>query len=360
MTDPEIADRTYIEPLDPAVVAKILERERPDALLPTLGGQTALNLALALEKDGTLSRLGIALIGANGEAIRKAEDRLLFKEAMADGARWGRAPQWVIPHFKQPVFDGAAFPSFGYDQHGKIEQLVGRTTIKIDYYDPAYNKVTSADKPGRYGAVAVVTGETGATFTAYRTLFRRPTDGAEASGGNAVTLAAQFEGKPSGDAPKVDTDWWHGLRKTLGTAVKYDYFVRTPSGYDTDKAKRWPIIYFLHGSGGGDGQNMSGIVNGGVQIAAQKDPNFPFIAVSLRSPGGWSPPAVKDVMDEVDAQYRTDQDRQYLTGFSMGGMGTWSVAFDQPARFAAISPVGGRQGQPDKAALLKDVAVWGL
>jgi carbamoyl-phosphate synthase large subunit len=82
MTDPEIADRTYIEPLDPLVVAKILERERPDALLPTLGGQTALNLALALEKDGTLARLGIELIGASGDAIRKAEDRLLFKEAM--------------------------------------------------------------------------------------------------------------------------------------------------------------------------------------------------------------------------------------------------------------------------------------
>ena len=82
MTDPELADATYIEPITPGIVAKILEKERPDALLPTMGGQTALNTALALFKDGTLDRLGIELIGANAQAIEKAEDRLKFREAM--------------------------------------------------------------------------------------------------------------------------------------------------------------------------------------------------------------------------------------------------------------------------------------
>ena len=82
MTDPELADATYIEPITPGIVGKICERERPDALLPTMGGQTALNTALALFKDGTLDRLGIELIGANAEAIEKAEDRLKFREAM--------------------------------------------------------------------------------------------------------------------------------------------------------------------------------------------------------------------------------------------------------------------------------------
>jgi carbamoyl-phosphate synthase large subunit len=82
MTDPETADATYVEPVTPAVVAKILEKERPDAVLPTMGGQTALNTALALFKDGTLDRLGIELIGANAQAIEKAEDRLKFREAM--------------------------------------------------------------------------------------------------------------------------------------------------------------------------------------------------------------------------------------------------------------------------------------
>ncbi|MFC7333482.1 carbamoyl-phosphate synthase large subunit [Rhodocista pekingensis] len=82
MTDPGMADATYIEPITPAMVAKVLERERPDALLPTMGGQTALNTALALFKDGTLDRLGVEMIGAKADVIAKAEDRLLFREAM--------------------------------------------------------------------------------------------------------------------------------------------------------------------------------------------------------------------------------------------------------------------------------------
>lgn len=82
MTDPDFADRTYVEPVTPAVLAKIIEKERPDALLPTLGGQTALNTAVAVAKDGTLDKFGVELIGAKLPAIEKAEDRTLFKQAM--------------------------------------------------------------------------------------------------------------------------------------------------------------------------------------------------------------------------------------------------------------------------------------
>jgi carbamoyl-phosphate synthase large subunit len=82
MTDPEFADATYIEPLLPGTVAQIIERERPDALLPTLGGQTALNLAKALHEDGTLERFGVELIGADYDAIARAEDRDLFRQTM--------------------------------------------------------------------------------------------------------------------------------------------------------------------------------------------------------------------------------------------------------------------------------------
>src|SRR3954466_9587160 len=82
MTDPELADRTYVEPLTVDVLASVIERERPDALLPTLGGQTALNLALELHKAGVLAAYGVRLIGAQVEAIEKAEDRQLFKKAM--------------------------------------------------------------------------------------------------------------------------------------------------------------------------------------------------------------------------------------------------------------------------------------
>ena len=82
MTDPELADRTYIEPVTPEWVRKVIERERPDALLPTMGGQTALNVAMALVKDGTLERFGVELIGANARAIQMAEDRAEFGVAM--------------------------------------------------------------------------------------------------------------------------------------------------------------------------------------------------------------------------------------------------------------------------------------
>jgi carbamoyl-phosphate synthase large subunit len=84
MTDPEIADRTYVEPLTPETVRAVIERERPDALLPTVGGQTALNIAVALAEDGTLDRFGVELIGAKLPAIKVAEDRLLFKGAMEE------------------------------------------------------------------------------------------------------------------------------------------------------------------------------------------------------------------------------------------------------------------------------------
>ena len=82
MTDPNMADATYIEPITPEMVAKIIEKERPDALLPTMGGQTALNTAMALSEDGTLEKFGVEMIAARRDVIEKAEDRQLFREAM--------------------------------------------------------------------------------------------------------------------------------------------------------------------------------------------------------------------------------------------------------------------------------------
>jgi carbamoyl-phosphate synthase large subunit len=82
MTDPDLADATYIEPITPEIVAKIIEKERPDALLPTMGGQTALNTALSLRKMGTLEKYNVEMIGATADAIDKAEDRERFREAM--------------------------------------------------------------------------------------------------------------------------------------------------------------------------------------------------------------------------------------------------------------------------------------
>ncbi len=106
MTDPGLADATYIEPITPEVVAKIIEAERPDALLPTMGGQTGLNTALALDDMGVLDRFGVELIGANRKAIEMAEDRKLFREAMARiGLENPRATIVAAPRLANGRFD---------------------------------------------------------------------------------------------------------------------------------------------------------------------------------------------------------------------------------------------------------------
>src|SRR2546425_8195522 len=102
MTDPGMADRTYIEPVTWEVVAKIIERERPDALLPTLGGQTGLNTAMELHQHGILAKFGVEMIGARAEVIEKAEDRQKFKDAMIkiglDVPKSGVARSLADPH----------------------------------------------------------------------------------------------------------------------------------------------------------------------------------------------------------------------------------------------------------------------
>jgi len=104
MTDPDLADATYVEPLTPEVVARIIEKEKPDAILPTMGGQTALNTAIALAGDGTLEKYGVQLIGADLDAINMAEDRLLFREAMD---RIGlESPRSAIAHTIEEALEG--------------------------------------------------------------------------------------------------------------------------------------------------------------------------------------------------------------------------------------------------------------
>ena len=138
MTDPSLADATYIEPITPEMVARILEKERPDALLPTMGGQTALNTAMALADDGTLARLGIELIGAKRDVIAKAEDRLLFRDAMAKIGlecpksrivRTEREGQEVLPEIGLPAIIRPSFTLGGsgggiaYNK-GQYEEIV--------------------------------------------------------------------------------------------------------------------------------------------------------------------------------------------------------------------------------------------
>ena len=107
MTDPELADATYVEPITPEIVAKIIEKERPDAVLPTMGGQTALNTALALHRDGTLAKFNVELIGADAEAIDKAEDRLKFRDAMTKIGL--ESPRSQIAHSMKEALEALEF-----------------------------------------------------------------------------------------------------------------------------------------------------------------------------------------------------------------------------------------------------------
>src|ERR1700712_2391529 len=118
MTDPEMADVTYIEPITWQVVEKIIAKERPDAILPTMGGQTALNCALDLHKHGVLDKYKVEMIGANEQAIEKAEDRLKFKDAMTKiglgSARSGIAhtmeEAWAVQKRITAEIEGTGFP----------------------------------------------------------------------------------------------------------------------------------------------------------------------------------------------------------------------------------------------------------
>lgn len=111
MTDPEIADATYVEPITPEFVEKIIAKERPDALLPTLGGQTALNTAISMHEQGVLEKYGVELIGANVEAINKGEDRDLFKdvvEAVRQKIGHGESARSYICHSMDDVLKGSS------------------------------------------------------------------------------------------------------------------------------------------------------------------------------------------------------------------------------------------------------------
>jgi carbamoyl-phosphate synthase large subunit len=140
MTDPEVATTTYIEPLLPGPVAQVIERERPDALLPTLGGQTALNLAKALHEDGTLERFGVELIGADYEAIDRAEDRERFRDTMtAAGLRVPRSaiahtiaeaqaalPDIGLPFIVRPAFTLGGSGGGVVRHEAELERVIGR------------------------------------------------------------------------------------------------------------------------------------------------------------------------------------------------------------------------------------------
>jgi predicted peptidase len=135
--------------------------------------------------------------------------------------------------------------------------------------------------------------------------------------------------------------------------VKYDYLLCLPQDYGKDD-KAAPLLLFLHGAG----QKLPGLKRGGLAKQIEQKKDNPFILVAPESPTrGWNPRALNALLDDIVGKYKVDKDRIYVTGLSMGGFGTWSLAAAYPDRFAAIIPICGG-GNPATATKLKDLPIW--
>lgn len=149
------------------------------------------------------------------------------------------------------------------------------------------------------------------------------------------------------------------LKKQITKTVECDYLLSLPEGYG-QKEQKWPLMLFLHGAGE-RGDDLNKVKVHGPPKLIEQGKDLPFIVVSPQCPSGvWWPEKLETLttlLDEIEANYDVDKDRIYLTGLSMGGFGTWSLACDQPDRFAAIAPICGG-GQWFLADRLKDVPVW--
>jgi pimeloyl-ACP methyl ester carboxylesterase len=253
----------------------------------------------------------------------------------------------LSPRFSTVVFADEAFPGFGYANPDLIRQIAGPVRTSVQYFDRAGSPVVSAQKPGWYAAVATVSSDALKASFKVRTLLHRAAPPSRPAGN-------ENDPAPGG---REEHELWHRVNQAIGDITRYDYVVGLPRDYATS-TELLPAVFYLHGSGGGSDESWPVTQKEGIQAGLASGRHGSFIAVSLRSPGGWFPPAVRDVVAEVVRKYRVDPRRVLLTGFSMGGAGTWAVALDYPGLFAAIAPVGGGPGEPGRAAALAGVSVW--
>ncbi len=310
------------------------------------------------------------------------------------------------------VFAGPSFPEIDLAQPSLVEDLVGGYRITTAFYDAASTPVTTADHPGRYGAVVTIQPVDNAwltrqeRFTLYRTAkpyawvdhWGKPFDWAGGSrppiatlpeelGIDPKVLAAQapvvsgvfagelmqgFAGRPesaqllaalsegsTGDLLAVaacDQAYWYALQRKLGGLAPMTQTEQLPSGYDADPQKRWPLIIFLHGSGSPGTKPDPHRRHALIGALAGKDIPCVLVQPDNLTNEWWSVPWLEDYLRSVLATHRIDQKRIYLAGFSLGGYGTWAWAEAHPEHFAAIAPIAG-VGDPALATRLKGLAI---
>jgi len=171
----------------------------------------------------------------------------------------------------------------------------------------------------------------------------------------ALLLLTGFSAQACADeAPAAQKE--QEFERDVVVRAKLKYLLFLPEGYEQSE-KQWPLILFLHGSGE-SGENLADVKKHGPPKIVESKRDFPFIVVSPQSPGrGWRPEMLKALLDEIVLNYNVDRNRVYLTGLSMGGYGTWTLAAAHPEAFAAIVPICGG-GRPADAARLKDLPIW--
>jgi predicted peptidase len=153
------------------------------------------------------------------------------------------------------------------------------------------------------------------------------------------------------------------MEKVITKKVRIKYLLHLPDGYEKASPKKWPMILFLHGSGE-RGDDLERVKMHGIPMIAERDPSFPFIALSPQCPedsadSSWlgEQDAVMTLVNEIITNYNVDPNRLYLTGLSMGGYGTWYLAAEYPGRFAAIAPICGG-GNPKRIKELSGTPTW--
>lgn len=279
----------------------------------------------------------------------------------ANGGRVSPADNKVLAfaraEFSQHIFSGSRFLPLEFGDVARVARLLGAAPVIVTrWLDAEGRDVTAPDVPGRYAARSEITLPGRASPLILEHIFYRVPEGVGLPSAYNEVAARTFafglqgaEATPTQSA-RVAERWWHGVRRARGWSEALPYKIHVPAG---DAAKPRPLIVHLHGSG----QHSELAVNERLPLLIEQAGPEPII-VWPQSPGGWRGPAVGELIDTLAKQYSIDVTRVYLIGFSLGGMGSWEVALDQPERFAVVVPIGGRMGSPADAPLLKDVPIW--
>jgi acetyl esterase/lipase len=306
------------------------------------------------------------------------------------------------------VFSGTQFPTGDCEQGRIVRRCLFPVGVTVTFYNAQYEEVTQADKPGRYGAVVKISLNGGVNLQRFITLYRTPADvpwygpwldsvqlpaevgidptvlhnqqqtiqagirqGFAADGNGspdlAILLAGLADTAPTEPPMTERTDstirnarWWFGLRQRIGLAEKYQYLADLPAGYDADPAKRWPLIFYLHG-GNEKGDDLQRVRDSGLPRLIGAGKQLPAVVISPQCPLGedWNSAVLFQLLDEISAKYRIDPDRIYLTGISAGGDLVWDMAMEQPDRFAALAPMAGETDHV-LLPLIKNIPTWGF